>query len=176
MTESDSTATEPSASDRSALPTLRFHLPLDPARLLRARHRIRDYLHACAADPAAVEDVVLAIQEAMTNAVAHSGAREDLEVDLRFADADLVAEVKDHGAGFDIAGFDPDRRPGLDEPSGRGLYLIAHLMDDVTLEADRGLTVTAVKRAALPRGAAPPPPVAHVHEDARRLALLQEID
>jgi PAS domain S-box-containing protein len=175
MTESERTVTDLPASHRTALPGLHFHLPLDPARLLRARHRIRDYLHACAADPAAVEDVVLAIQEAMTNAVAHSGAREDLEVDIEFSGVDLVAQIRDRGAGFDIAGFDPGRRPSLDEPRGRGLYLMAQLMDEVALSAGDGLTVKAVKRAAL-SGASAPPPVAHVHQDSRRLALLEEID
>jgi len=157
---------------------LRFSLPLEPARLLRARQRIRDYLHSQAVKPEAVDDIVLAIQEAMTNAVAHSAARADLEVGLHFEGADLVAEIRDHGVGFDIARFDPDRRPSLDEPSGRGLYLIAHLMDQVELRCDGGLRVRAVKRGA--RGGKPAesdaPPSLDSHADIRQRALLEEID
>ena len=82
------------------LPTLTFSLPLEPARLLRARERIRDYLHTHAVDPGTIDDVVLAIEEAMTNAVRHSGARNVyLSVIQKQDKISLV--VEDDGVGFD---------------------------------------------------------------------------
>jgi PAS domain S-box-containing protein len=162
-------------------PRLRFHLPLDPARLLRARQRIRDYLHDHEVEPLVVNDVVLAVEEAMTNAVRHSAAGQDLEVGLSFEGNDLVAEVRDYGRGFDVATFDPNALPDLDKTSGRGLYLISRLMDELTLEADCGVALRAVKRGVL--GAAPAPerslpgvPGAQLYRDARERALLDEIE
>lgn len=168
----------------STRPRLAFRLPLDPARLLRARQRIRDYLHEHGVDPELIEDIVLVTEEAMTNAVRHSGAHDDLEVCVGFEQGDLVVDVRDRGSGFDVEGFDPSRQPGPLEPCGRGLYLIARLMDQVDLRTGDGLEVRAVKRDVLaePRQPAVSPdlgftvPGARVHHDARQRALLDEID
>jgi PAS domain S-box-containing protein len=157
-----------------------FHLPLDAARLLRARHRIMDYLYEHGVARAAVNDIVVAIEEAMSNAVRHSGAHEDIEVALRFEGPDLVASVRDHGAGFETERFDPSRVPDPLKPSGRGLFMIARLMDDVELRRNGGLVVHAVKRDVLPAVAAPQclsriVPGAQTDRDPRQRALLDDI-
>ena len=54
-----------------------------------------------------------------------------LDVRLGFEGCDLTAEVRDHGAGFDVTRFDPQVRLGLLAAGGRGLYLISRLMDDL---------------------------------------------
>ena len=172
-------------TETSLPPRLSFSLPLDPARLLRARQRVRDFLHEHVADGEAIEAVVLAIEEAMTNAVRHSGAGDDLDVLLYFEGDDLVAEIKDRGDGFDLTSFDPHRVPDPLAPSGRGLYLIAQLMDELDLRCDGGLEVRAVKRDARRHdpapGAARPDlqaaiPGAQDYRNARQRALLEEID
>ncbi len=139
----------PASTTDSSLPRLAFRLPLDPARLLRARQRIRDYLYERCLSGDDINTVVLAIEEAMTNAVRHSGASDDLEVDLHLEGRDLVAEVRDHGCGFDVDAFDAAEVPDLLEAGGRGLFLIAKLMDELQLRRDGGLEVRAVKRKAL---------------------------
>ena len=119
----------------------------------------------------------------MTNAVRHSGAREDLEVGLGFAGSDLVAEVVDHGHGFDTTSFDPDAPPDVTKPGGRGLFLIAQLMDELELRIDVGLEVHAVKRGVLNTSTLQAPdqpstalPGAKAHREARERELLEEID
>ena len=173
------------ATETSLPPRLSFSLPLDPARLLRARQRVRDFLHEQVADGDAIEAVVLAIEEAMTNAVRHSGAHDDLDVLLYFEGDDLVAEIKDRGSGFDLTSFDPHRLPDLMEPSGRGLYLIAQLMDELELRCDGGLEVRVVKRGVRrdePAGGPRGPdlqaavPGAQDYRNTRQRALLEEID
>lgn len=170
----------PSAPQPPALPRLRFRLPLDPARLFRARQRLRDYLHEHSVDLTVVDDVVLLLEEAMTNAVRHSGAREPLDLELAFADGDLLMTVRDHGRGFDVGSFHPDVRPDLAQPSGRGLYLMAHLADELTLQSDDGLTIRAVKRGVLrgaPGGQAALATVKEqAHRNAREQCLINEID
>ena len=127
---------------------LDFRVAPDPTHLLRSRERVRDYLrHHCASEDA-VDQVVLAIDEACTNAVRHSGTMEDLEVELGFTDGELVVEVRDHGRGFDTTRFDPRRVPDPLANEGRGLYLMQRLMDDLELRSDEGLVVRMVKRAA----------------------------
>jgi PAS domain S-box-containing protein len=163
-------------------PRLQFRLPLDAARLLRARQRIRDYLHGFGVTPIAIDDVVLAIQEAMTNAVRHSGAEDGLEVDVHIRGSDLAAIVRDHGRGCDTADFDRERVPSLDEPGGRGLYLIARLMDELELTGDQGLEVHMRKRNVFSGhdsttvGFGTAVPGAQAHHDIRQRELLEEIE
>ena len=150
LTVSSSPATSPSR--------LAFSLALEPSRLLRARQRIRDYLDVHGAAPHLVDEVVLAIEEAMTNAVRHSGGCERLDVRLGFEGCDLTAEVRDHGAGFDVTRFDPQVQPELLATGGRGLYLISRLMDGMELRSNDGdgLAVLMRKAGALADGAQAP--------------------
>jgi PAS domain S-box-containing protein len=173
-------------STRSSPSRLAFSLPLDPVRLLRARDRLRDYLHQHGVSDRLVKEAVLAVEEACTNAVRHSDSREDLQIAASFEDGDLHLRVRDHGRGFDVGAFDPRAQPGLLASGGRGLYLMHRLMDQVDLVCDGGVDVRMVKNRALPRGIEARHPLSELagpqtaspwsHLEARRLAVLDEID
>jgi anti-sigma regulatory factor (Ser/Thr protein kinase) len=126
---------------------LGFSLPLESSHLARARERLRDYLELHCADPDLVADVVLCLEEACTNVIRHSGAREAMHVTLGFDDDALVCRVKDRGHGFDIESFDPEAVPDPLASQGRGLFLIAQIMDELRLRFDGGLEVCMIKRA-----------------------------
>jgi serine/threonine-protein kinase RsbW len=89
-------------------------------------------------------DIETAIGEALANAAEH-GHRNDGGFDVRvFIDRDrLIVEVKDDGAGFPT---DATRdAPGHGSPRGFGIYLMRHLMDDVSF-SERGTCVRLAKR------------------------------
>jgi PAS domain S-box-containing protein len=171
---------------RETLPRLDFRLPPDPARLHRARERIRDYLHQYCADCDGVDDVIVCLEEAWTNAISHSGSAQEIEVSLRFSGDDLVVRVKDSGRGFDIAAFEPDRQPDTMQTGGRGLYLMSRLTDDLRLRCDGGLEVRMAKRSMGARRSQSlvsegvPFVAAPTHDalasDARICAMLEEVD
>lgn len=126
---------------------LAFHIAPDPTHLLRSRERVRDYLYQHCSTEEAVDQVVLAVDEACTNALRHSGTTDDLEIRLGFYAGDLVVEVRDHGRGLDDTTFDPRRVPAPLANDGRGMYLISSLVDEVEFTSDSGLLVRMVKRA-----------------------------
>jgi PAS domain S-box-containing protein len=126
---------------------LSFRLAADPARLSRARERIRDYLRLHGADERLTSDIVLSIEEACANVIRHSGSP-DLEIAIALAEADLLISVVDHGCGFDVASFDPQATPDPLSSHGRGLFIMAKLMDDLSLRLNHGLEVHMVKRDA----------------------------
>ena len=169
---------------RQATPRLRFALAPAPSRLLRARDRIRDYLILHVSDQAIADDVVLAIEEACTNAIRHSGSQEEIEVCLAFEGNDLFATVADRGNGFDIGRFDPAVLPDVMSDHGRGLFLISRLVDEMELHCDDGLEVRMVKRAVgcpevagLESGLGDITTMPRVlHREARLRAMLEEID
>lgn len=133
-------------------PRLEFSLPQDPARLLRARARIREYLGHLTLDETAIDDVVLAVMEAATNALQHSGASSAICISLSVADDELVAAVRDDGRGFDPSLFPVDEIPDLASPGGRGLFLITRLTDGVEFRFQGGTEVRMRKRLAVVPG------------------------
>lgn len=144
VSESDSTNQD---TERTRPPRLAFRLSPDPAGLGDARERIRDYLTRHCADCARVDAVILCIEEAWTNAMRHSGSDQDIEVSLHFDGDDLLVCVKDRGRGFDVTAFHPDQRPDLTAAGGRGLYIMAQLMDDLTLRSRGGVEVNMLKQS-----------------------------
>jgi serine/threonine-protein kinase RsbW len=126
---------------------LRLRLPLDPSCLHDARGRVRDYLRGHCSDDGVIDDIVLCIEEACTNVIRHSGSLDEMEVLLRFVGDDLVAEVRDHGAGFDEDAVRHCAVPDVDSPGGRGLYLISRLMDEVAVCRNGGFEVRMVRRS-----------------------------
>ncbi len=130
-----------------APPRLLFRVPSEPSHLLRARDRIRDYLRQYCTEPEVIDDVVLCVEEAATNAIRHSGSEHDIEISLRFVNGDLLAVVKDHGRGFDVTSFDRDSVPDVLSDHGRGLFIVAKLMDSLKLSVDGGLEVRMTRHA-----------------------------
>jgi serine/threonine-protein kinase RsbW len=95
-------------------------------------------------------ELIIALDEAIVNAIKH-GNRCDrgkaVSITAEFTAAGMRFIIADEGPGFDLAKVpnptDPCR---LLEPSGRGLYLINHIMDEVCFN-DAGNQLTMFKRA-----------------------------
>ncbi len=172
-----------SVSSQPAPPRLHFRVPPEPSHLLRARERLRDYLRQYCTDGDVIDDIVICVEEACTNAIRHGGSPDDIEIALHFTHTKLVATVKDRGRGFDVASFDPKVAPNPTSDHGRGLFIIASLMDDLDLSLDGGLEVRMARKAE-PR--CEPTPldsglgerVAGTlgHREARTRATLEQID
>lgn len=78
----------------------------------------------------------LVLTEAMVNAINY-GTREEQEdtvrVSLRIENGILCLKVYDRGQGFDLNGLPPPDMEDLKE-SGRGIFLIRSIMDQVTYQ------------------------------------------
>jgi serine/threonine-protein kinase RsbW len=98
-------------------------------------------------------NIFVALDEALANAIKH-GNKNDASKTVRVR-ADISTRearftISDEGAGFNIADLPDPRHPSnLLKPSGRGVMLIHHIMDDVSYN-ERGNEVTMVKRPEPP--------------------------
>jgi anti-sigma regulatory factor (Ser/Thr protein kinase) len=89
---------------------------------------------------ARAEDLVLAVHELATNSVRHGGGHGTCR--LWREGTSLVCEVSDRGWITDpLAGR---RRPPVDQPGGRGLWLVNQLCDVVEVRSSPGGTVVRV--------------------------------
>ncbi len=167
---------------------LDFTVVPEPARLQDTRETVREHVARYCSDQSIVSDVVLAIEEACSNAMRHSGTSDPIDVSLCFDDQGLRISVRDHGHGFDVEAFDPDRVPEAAADSGRGLFLISRLCDEMELCCNGGGTeVRFFKRVpgaapaasdgaatgGLAAAAASPPVAAACDDPAQRLVDLE---
>lgn len=87
------------------------------------------------------------VTEALANAILY-GNRSDpaktIRVDVALEPDKVVIQVADEGPGFDPERVpDPTRPENLEQPGGRGLFLIRNLMDETDYN-DRGNVVRMV--------------------------------
>ncbi len=124
------------------------HLLPEPTAVLEQRtialdqlHDLRSTVARCAAERGLgserTADLVIAVDELASNSVQYGGGDATMRV---WEDRDcLVCEVSDRGAIDDpLVGR---RRPGLDAPNGRGLWLVNQMCDLVQLRTSPAGTV-----------------------------------
>lgn len=103
-----------------------------------------------------VQAVQIAVIEAGTNAIQHGNVFADdksVTFDFQIDVNDIRVQVDDYGRGFDVSRVgDPTDPSALLNPSGRGVYLMRELMDEVTFDTrpDHGTRVRLRKARATP--------------------------
>jgi serine/threonine-protein kinase RsbW len=116
-------------------------LPVEASTVRTGRHRASDFARQHGATVRRAADVGLAVSEALTNAVIHSGtspAHNGIVLDLTCDGPELTVAVRDRGRGL---------RPRPDSPGmGLGLPIIASLADRVQIRrpADGGTELSMV--------------------------------
>ena len=111
------------------------------------RKTLRAYLARQDVAAGVAFQVVLAADEAFANAVTHAGSSDVIRVSACVSEDRALVEVRDAGAGFTPDASAPRSVPDVRRPSGRGVFLIERLMDEVSVESGRdGTTVRMVRR------------------------------
>jgi len=130
----------------------KLRLTLPPVRhsSRRAREAIADFLQRFE-----VEDdlFLVAVGEALANAIEHSRSIHDIEVSARCADGCATVEVRDRGIGFSVATRDTETAPSALSERGRGLLIMHRCSDEFAIESSprTGTTVTLSRRLATTR-------------------------
>ena len=118
-----------------------------PSSVAKARHLIVGFAREHGFPESELFDIDLAVGEACANAVMHSvTARSTFRVEGSLRADDIVVTVSDSGDDMQ-----PSMLPDPDRVGGLGLFLIRHLMDQLSLEmSSRGtrLTMSRRRRAA----------------------------
>lgn len=115
---------------------------------------VSDKLTALSLSQEEVFNIKLALQEAMVNAVKHGNKSDPHLSVVAKVEANtqrVVIEIVNEGEGFDAARIpDPTRSENLLKTSGRGLFLIRKLMDEVVyFDCGRGIRmIKSLKKEA----------------------------
>jgi serine/threonine-protein kinase RsbW len=126
--------------------SLALTLPRDEQTVPVARHIVRNAMDQVGVEATCVYDVELAMSEACTNVLLHSGPGDQYVVRLDLEDGVGVIRVIDVGHGFDSTRLQAED-PLLEDERGRGLGLMQALVDrvDFTSRDEAGTIVTLEK-------------------------------
>lgn len=90
-------------------------------------------------------NILVAVTEAVNNAIYHGNKADEakkVHVGFKTSPTTIVFSVKDEGPGFDFDNLpDPTDPANIEKPSGRGIFLMKHLADEVTF-SDKGRCVS----------------------------------
>jgi anti-sigma regulatory factor (Ser/Thr protein kinase) len=120
-------------------------VPMNVRSLADLRWRTWAYLAAAGVASGMLDDILIALHEAVANALLHSGASDDIAVRVKATRAKVVVEVADQGGGIDARVSIPPRPPGLTAEKGRGLFMIWSLMSSVQFDHGGGTHLVMVK-------------------------------
>jgi anti-sigma regulatory factor (Ser/Thr protein kinase) len=133
---------------------MQLTIPPSPAHLAALRHATRASLRDVSSEVA--EEIVLAVDEAATNAILYgSGAGQPVKVAVDVKADWVEATILDHGPAPPPPPRSAGGGPEALGTHGRGLWLLRRLVDEVRLERVRRGT-----RVTLRRWIGPPRPLA----------------
>ncbi len=92
-------------------------------------------------------NILIAVIEGVTNAILHGNQNDSskkVHISLTTMGKDLIFRIQDEGEGFDYNNLpDPTKPDNLENPDGRGVFLMTHLADEVVF--DKGGAVVILK-------------------------------
>jgi serine/threonine-protein kinase RsbW len=92
-------------------------------------------------------NIMISVTESVNNAIKHGNKNlksKNVSITLKLNEDRILFRVKDEGGGFDYHNLpDPTAPENLEKPSGRGIFLMKHLADEVEF-SDNGSVVDLV--------------------------------
>ena len=111
---------------------LGLSLPRDELSIPLVRRLCRSALAELGVSDDCVGDITVALTEACTNVLLHSGPGDEYEVRLTIDGRLCTLRIVDTGQGFDSADIAGHRKAADSDESGRGIQLMRALVDRVT--------------------------------------------
>ncbi|AQY50445.1 serine-protein kinase RsbW [Listeria weihenstephanensis FSL R9-0317] len=135
--------------------TIELKIPAKPEFVSLGRLAISGIASRSGFSFEAIEDLKIAISEAITNAVKHAfkeGDTGEIQITFSVYEDKLEVRVADEGKSFDlekrkaeIGPYEEETDADMLRVGGLGLFLIEALMDDVELHYDNGVSVVMTK-------------------------------
>jgi serine/threonine-protein kinase RsbW len=89
-------------------------------------------------------NIMISVTESVNNAINHGNkgrSDKNVTISLSLNESQIRFRIEDEGTGFDFDTLpDPTAPENLEKPSGRGIFLMRHLADEVDFQ-DKGKVV-----------------------------------
>ena len=127
----------------------KFQVDSDLSIVQKTSQDILSFLKVLPLGEAALFDIRLCLEEALINAMKYGNGLQKnvpVELDVEGGDEEVRITVRDQGPGFDVSKVaDCTEKKNLYRNSGRGVYLIHQLMDEVKYN-EKGNALLMVKK------------------------------
>ncbi len=127
----------------------KFQVDSDLAIVQKTSQDVLSFLKALSLGEAVLFDIRLCLEEALINAMKYGNKLQKnipVELDVEGGEEEVRITVKDQGPGFDVSKVaDCTEEKNLYRNSGRGVYLIHQLMDEVKYN-EKGNALLMVKK------------------------------
>ena len=110
--------------------TLTLSLPRDEQTIPVARHIASNAIEEVGVTSESVNDIAVALTEACTNVLNHTGPGEEFEISLDVDEESCTIRVVDKGHGFESASLGLEHAD-VSAEQGRGIELMRALVDQV---------------------------------------------
>jgi len=111
-----------------------FDFPAALSEIPTARRHVAEQAERCGLSGPALFDLLLAVGEALANAVKHGSPRRQADrvhVRVGVQDGGVIVEVRDQGSGFGASRICP---PEVYDAGGRGIPFMRALLDDLRFD------------------------------------------
>jgi serine/threonine-protein kinase RsbW len=79
-------------------------------------------------------NILIAVLEGVTNCIIHGNKRnpsKQVHIKITYSEAEILFQISDEGYGFDLNAIpDPTRVENIENPHGRGIFLMKRLADE----------------------------------------------
>jgi serine/threonine-protein kinase RsbW len=90
-------------------------------------------------------NIMISVTECVSNAIIHGNKQDKkkvVNIELRFLDDQIRFIIEDQGEGFDFQKLkDPTSPEHIQNPGGRGVFIMKHLSDEVRFEDEGRITI-----------------------------------
>ena len=124
------------------IPRLWLHVPAETSELSGIRRSVREYISSSGGDAELADDLELVVSELATNVLEHTNSQ-TLTIVLERTGDDWVLDVADVD---DLGILDDVSLPDQDQVAGRGLFVVASLVDDLRIVEDGGRCALRCRR------------------------------
>jgi len=117
-------------------------IPSDIRQISRVQDFARSVLSRTSYPAEMRQDIILALQEGVNNAIKHgngNGSQEEVSIKMTLYDSHLELRIRDKGLGFDRDCLkDPTEPEQRLRSNGRGLLFIENYMDEICFVRETG--------------------------------------
>jgi serine/threonine-protein kinase RsbW len=96
-------------------------------------------------------NILIAVTEAVNNAIKHGNGNQHekkVTINVQELNGDIKIKVNDEGGGFDFNNLpDPTSPENIEKESGRGIFLMKSLADEVDFENNGSEVILSFKRS-----------------------------
>jgi len=126
-------------------------IPSDLTYLTVVDEFVEGILRGFGAVESLVADIAISVSELVNNSIAHGNALDSTKsvtVSVKCSDSEVIITITDEGQGFNPDDIEsPLDEANLMKDSGRGIFIVQQLMDEVDVDvSDRGTKIVIKKK------------------------------